>query len=209
MDVHARTQIKKSQKKGRRVLFIRTMAIRGRGGRNGDSSHPPRTTVVEDVPASNSQMLVRELECDDEDVTKERLVLWYREQAEMVRSLKEENKELCAEVLELKESSERNTIDMLGRAQVVHFETDLRTHRRINALVTERIFPVKKFVSGQKELDNFSGNSSLGMLVMAMLKIDKPDQLPWWNAYKNSVADAISNRRTTVTNDLKKVVMSK
>jgi hypothetical protein len=165
--------------------------------------------VVEDVPASNSQMLVRELECDDEDVTKERLVLWYREQAEMVRSLKEENKELCAEVLELKESSERNTIDMLGRAQVVHFETDLRTHRRINALVTERIFPVKKFVSGQKELDNFSGNSSLRMLVMAMLKIDKPDQLPWWNAYKNSVADAISNRRTTVTNDLKKVVMSK
>jgi hypothetical protein len=75
--------------------------------------------------------------------------------------------------------------------------------------VTERIFPVKKFVSGQKELDNFSGNSSLGMLVMAMLKIDKPDQLPWWNAYKDSVADAISNRRTTVTNDLKKVVMSK
>jgi hypothetical protein len=209
MDVHARTEIKKSQKKGRRVLFIRTMAIRGHGGRNGDSSHPTRTTVVEDVPASNSQMLLRELECDDEDVPKERLVIWYREQAEMVRSLKEENKELCAEVLELKESSERNTIDMLGRAQVVHFETDLRTHRRINALVTERIFPVKKFVSGQKELDNFSGNSSLGMLVMAMLKIDKPDQLPWWNAYKNSVADAISNRRTTVTNDLKKVVMSK
>jgi hypothetical protein len=31
------------------------------------------------------------------------------------------------------------------------------------------------------------------MLVMAMLKIDKPDQLPWWNAYKDSVADAISN----------------
>jgi hypothetical protein len=91
----------------------------------------------------------------------------------------------------------------------VHFETDLRTHRRINALVTERIFPVKKFVSGQKELDNFSGSSSLGMLVMAMLKIEKPDQLPWWNAYKDSVADAISNRRTTVTNDLKKVVMSK
>jgi hypothetical protein len=75
--------------------------------------------------------------------------------------------------------------------------------------VTERIFPIKKFVSGQKELDNFSGNSSLGMLVITMLKIEKPDQLPWWNAYKDSVSDAISNRRTTVTNDLKKVVMSK
>jgi hypothetical protein len=47
------------------------------------------------------------------------------------------------------------------------------------------------------------------MLVMTMLKIDKPDQLPWWNVYKDSVADAISNQWTTVTNDLKKVVMSK
>jgi hypothetical protein len=193
MDVHPRTEIKKSQKKGPSVLFIRTMAIRGRGGRNGDSSHPMRTTVGEDGPAINSQMLLRELECDDDGVPKERLVLWYRELAEMVRYLKEENKELCAEVSELKESAARNMSDMLGRAQVVHFETDLRTHRRINALVTERIFPVKKFVSGQKELDNFSGNSSLGMLVMTMLKIKKPDQLPWWNAYKDSVSDAISN----------------
>jgi hypothetical protein len=47
------------------------------------------------------------------------------------------------------------------------------------------------------------------MLVMTMLKIKKPDQLPWWNVYKDSVADANSNRRMTVTNDLKKVVMSK
>jgi hypothetical protein len=131
-------------------------------------------TVGEDGLAINSQMLLRELECDDDGVPKERPVLWYRELAEMVRYLKEENKELCAEVLELKESAARNTSDMLGRAQVVHFETDLRTHRWINALVTERNFPVKKFVSGQKELDNFSGNSSLGMLVMTMLKIEKP-----------------------------------
>jgi hypothetical protein len=46
------------------------------------------------------------------------------------------------------------------------------------------------------------------MLMMTMLKIEKPDQLPWWNAYKDSVADAILNRWTTVTYDLKKVVMS-
>jgi hypothetical protein len=91
----------------------------------------------------------------------------------------------------------------------VHFETDLRTHRRINAVVIEKIFPVKKFIVNQKELDDFSGNSSIGRLVMTMLKVDNPDLLPWWNAYKDSVADAISNRRTTVTNDLKKVVMSK
>ena len=209
MDIHARTEIKKSQKKGSSVIFIRTMAIRGRGGRNGDSSHPTRMTVGEDGPAINSQMLLRELECDDDGVPKERLVLWYRELAEMVRYLKEENKELCAEVLELKESAARNTSDMLGRAQVVHFETDLRTHRRINAMVLEKLFCFKKFVISQKELDDFTGDSSIRMLVMNMLKVEKPDRLPFWNAYKESVADAIANRRTTITNDLKKVVMSK
>jgi hypothetical protein len=93
----------------------------------------------------------------------------------------------------MKESMARTRSDMLGRAQVVHFETEFRTHRQINALVIERLFPVKKFVSGQKELDSFSGNSSLRMLVMTMSKIEKPDQLPWWNAYNDSVADAISN----------------
>jgi hypothetical protein len=229
MDVYARTQIKKSQKKGQSVIFYRKMAFRPHtpaqarqgvsGGRNGGTSIPPRMRVTpqeetmgEDGttrPALSTQMLMRELESDDDSVTKERVVVWYRDLQEHVRKLMEENKKLRTEVMEMKDSAARNTSDMLGRAQVVHFETDLRTHRRINALVTERIFPVKKFVSGQKELDNFSGNSSLGMLVMAMLKIEKPDQLPWWNAYKDSVADAISNRRTTVTNDLKKVVMSK
>ena len=152
---------------------------------------------------------MRELESDDDSMTKERVVIWYRELQEHARTLKEENKELRTEVSEMKESAARNTSDMLGRAQVVHYETDLRTHRRINAVVMEKLFPVKKFVVSQKELDDFSGNSSIGMLVMTMLKVKKPDQLPWWNAYKDSVADAISNRRTTVTNDLKKVVMSK
>jgi hypothetical protein len=152
---------------------------------------------------------MRELDSDDEDITKERIMIWYRELQEHARDMTEESKELRNEITVMKESAARNTSEMLGRAQVVHYETDLRTHRRINAVVMEKLFPVKKFVVSQKELDDFSGNSSIGMLVMTMLKVEKPDQLPWWNAYKDSVADAISNRRTTVTNDLKKVVMSK
>lgn len=173
---------------------------------------PLAETMGEDSntpPASSTQMLMRELDSDDEDITKERIMIWYRELQEHARDMTEENKELRNEITEMKESAARNTSEMLGRAQVVHYETDLRTHRRINAVVLQKIFPVKKFVVSQKELDDFSGNSSIGMLIMTMLKIEKPDQLPWWNAYKDSVADAISNRRTTVTNDLKKVVMSK
>jgi hypothetical protein len=83
-------KLKKNNKKRQSVLFIRTMVIRGRGGRNGDSSLPPRTTMGEDGSAFNSQMLLRELECDDDSVTKERLVVWYRELAEKVRYLEEE-----------------------------------------------------------------------------------------------------------------------
>jgi hypothetical protein len=150
-----------------------------------------------------------EVESDDESVTKEHIVYLYRGLQEHVRNLQDENRELRTEVSEMKESAARNTSDMLGRAQVVNYETDLRTHRRINALVLDKIFPFKKFVVSQMELNDFTGNSSIGMLVMTMLKIEMLDRLPFWNAYKESVADVIANRWTTITNDLKKVVMSK
>ena len=153
--------------------------------------------------------LMDEVESDDESVTKEDIVYLCRELQEHVRNLEEENRELCTEVREMKERVARNTSDMLGRAQVQHYETDLRTHRRIKALVLEKLFHFKKFVISQKELDDFTGDSSIGMLMMNMLKVEKPDRLPFWNAYKESVADAIANRWTTITNGLKKVVMSK
>jgi hypothetical protein len=217
--MYAKTEIKKSQKKGQSVFFIQKMVIRtartntnrqvsqslGHGS-HGGSSVSRRETPQAEIMGEDG---MRELESDDDSMTKEHVMIWYRELQEHVRKLKEENKELRTKVSEMKESEARNTSDMLGRAQVVHYETDLRTHRRINALVLDKLFPVKKFVVSQKELDDFTGNSSIGMLVMTMLKVEKPDRLPFWNAYKESVADAIANRRTTITNDLKKVVMSK
>jgi hypothetical protein len=75
--------------------------------------------------------------------------------------------------------------------------------------VLEKIFSFKKFVISQRDLDDFTGGSSLGMVIMNILKVQKPDRLPFWNAYKEVVADAIANRRTTIANDLKKIVMSK
>ena len=228
--MYAKTEIKKSQKKGQSVFFIQKMVIctartntnrqvsqsLGHGSHGGSSVSRRETPQAEIMGedgntrhALSSLMLMRELESDDDSMTKEHVVIWYRELQEHVWNLNEENKELRTEVSEMKESAARNTSDMLGRAQVVHYETDLRTHRRINALVLDKLFPVKKFVVSQKELDDFTGNSSIGMLVMTMMKVEKPDRLPFWNAYKESVADAIANRRTTITNDLKKVVMSK
>ena len=47
------------------------------------------------------------------------------------------------------------------------------------------------------------------MVIMNMMKIEKPERLPFWNTYKDIVADAIANQRTTITNDLKKIIWSK
>ena len=85
----------------------------------------------------------------------------------------------------------------------------MRTYRKINSLVLEKIFSFKKLVVSQRDLDDFTGRSSLGMVIMTLLNVQMPDRLPFWNAYKEIVADAIANRWTTITNDLKKIVMSK
>jgi hypothetical protein len=66
---------------------------------------------------------MRELESNDESMTKEHVMLWYMELEEHVRYLKEENKELHTEVTDIKESAAHNMSDMLGCAQVVHYDT--------------------------------------------------------------------------------------
>ena len=117
-------------------------------------------------------------------------------------------KALQQKVRSLEENAERNANEMLAHAQM-QCERDTRMYRRINALVVDKIFAFKKFITNQRDLDDFTGNSSLGMVIMNIMKIDKPERLPFWNAYKEIVADAIANRRTTITNDLKKIVWSK
>jgi hypothetical protein len=87
--------------------------------------------------------------------------------------------------------------------------SDAQTYRKINAFVVDKIFLFKKFVINQSDLDDFHVQNSLGRIIMDRMKVEKLDRLPFWNAYKEIVADAIANRRTTITNELKKVVMSK
>jgi hypothetical protein len=48
---------------------------------------------------------MRELKSDDDSMTKERVVIWYRELQEHVWNLNEENKELRTEISEMKESA--------------------------------------------------------------------------------------------------------
>ena len=132
----------------------------------------------------------------DDEITnhKDELVLWIRALQEQVRKLED--------------SAACNMSEILGCTQM-QCKRDTRTYHRINTLVTDKIFSFKKFIVNQRDLDDFTENTSLGMVIMNMMKIDMPDRLPFWNAYKEIVADLIANRRMTITNDLKKVVMSK
>ena len=88
------------------------------------------------------------------------------------------NEELCREVGELRDSAEsaaQETSNILTHAQEQNYERDARTYRKINSLVLEKIFSFKKFVISQRDLDDFTGKSSLGMVIMTMLKVQKPD----------------------------------
>jgi hypothetical protein len=133
-----------------------------------------------------------ELDSDDERTHDTEDLIWW------IKSLKQK----------VRSNAERNANEMLDCAQM-QCERDTWMYRWINALVLDKIFSFKKFITNQRDLDDFTGNSSLGMVIMNMMKIEKPERLPFWNAYKEIVADAIANQWMTITNDLKKIVWSK
>lgn len=181
----------------------------GIGEGNGD--FVPRT-VIRTQAESNAETsvtrsdltgtsLMDEVESEDENLTKKDLAQWIR------------NLQLRLETMELEmQQALSNSVarqnDMIGRTQV-QLKRDPRTFRKIHTLVSDKIFSGKKFIISQRDLDDFNPENSLGNIIMGMLKIEKPDRLPFWGCYKEIVADAIANRRTIITNDLKKVVMSK
>ena len=145
---------------------------------------------------------------DDEEFSNEELVKWIRMLQEEVRHLDNMNEVMKKEVDELKVRVEMASTDIIGRSQK-SVEVDGHTYRTINTFVVNKVFLLKKFVSSQQELDDFTSDNSLGKIVMDKMRVEIPDRLPYWSAYKEIVADAIANHRTTITNDMKKVVMSK
>ena len=181
---------------------------------NGRASVPMTVTpltITQGDDDSELDSIMQDIS-DDDGLDQEDLVDKIRALQVIVKKMMKRNEELCREVGELRDSAEsaaQETSDILARAQEQNYERDVRMYHKINALVLEKIFSFKKFIISERDLDDFTGKSSLGMVTMTMLKVQKPDRLPFWNAYKEIVADVIANRRTTITNDLKKIVMSK
>jgi hypothetical protein len=147
------------------------------------------------------------VESDKENHEKDDLIEWIKSLQEWVRMLQSKNRDLQQTINELKESAEQAQTQVLECAQI-ECQRDQQTYRWINALVVDKIFCFKKFIISQSDLDGFTSENSLGMVIMNNMKVEEPDQLPFWNAYKEIVADAIANWHTTITNDLKKVIMS-
>ena len=181
-------------------------------GDNSDRAAVPRTVTPRNRSthgsARDDSSLMDDLESDDETISREVLVVWIRGLQERLDSMDEHNYGLRQEIKELAESTERVKNDMIGRTQA-HCQRDPRTYRKINLLVSNKVFSFKKFIINQKDLDDFNAKNSLGMVIMDRMKVEGPDRLPFWSSYKEIVADAIANKRTSITNDLKKVIMSK
>jgi hypothetical protein len=172
-------------------------------GRNGGR----RITDSGDWVERSDLSIMDDIESDDESHTTNELVTWIKGLQMRIRKMECENNGLKEEIDKMKANAEKETSELIGRAQV-QCERDERTYKHINTLVVEKVFSFKKFITSQKDLDDFSSESSLGMIVMDRMKIEGVDRLSFWSAYKEIVADAIANHQTTITNDLKKVVMS-
>lgn len=183
--------------------------------RNRSNTSAGRTVTPQPLPLdesdddSTNSVVEEEVPSDDEEIPREDLIDRIKILQVAVKKSRTQIQELKRQLTEMTESADRKASEMLVRAQVQYFNKDERMFRRINALVHDKIFSYKKFITSQRDLDEFTDNNSLGSVIMTLLKVEKPDRLPFWNAYKEIVADAIANRRTTITNDLKKVVMSK
>ena len=164
-------------------------------------------TITQGGDGSEVDLIMQEIQNDDGALLdQDDLVDRIHALQIIVKKMMKRNNELRREVGELRESAEsaaQETSDILARAQEQNYERDARTYRKINALVLTKIFSLKKFIISQRDLDDFTGNSSLGMVIMNILKVETLDRLPFWNTYKEIVADAIANRWTTITNDLK------
>jgi hypothetical protein len=50
--------------------------------------------------------------------------------------------------------------------------------------------------------------NSLGMVTMDRMKVEEPGRLPLWGVYNEIMADAIGNWHTTITANLKMVIMN-
>jgi hypothetical protein len=45
------------------------------------------------------------------------------------------------------------------------------------------------------------------MVIMDRMKVEEPGRLPFWSAYNEIMADAIANWYTTITAELKEMVL--
>ena len=161
----------------------------------------PAATETSDI---TDMSLMEEVESEDENHSKADLAIWIKNLQCRVHGVELQNISLKQDVRELKVANN----NLLGRAQK-HLKRDPRIFQKISKLVSAKIFSCKKFIISQRDLDDFTAENSIGKVVMSSMEVEMPDRLPFWAAYKEIVADAIASRRTTITNDLKKAVMSK
>jgi hypothetical protein len=136
-------------------------------GRHGGRRMPDSGDWVERSELS----IMDDIESDDEIHSTNELVMWIKGLQMRIRKMECENNGLKEEIDKMKANAKKATSELLGHAQV-QCERDEHTYKCINTSVVEKVFSFKEFITSQKDLDDFSGESSLGMIVMDRMKIE-------------------------------------
>ena len=91
-----------------------------------------------------------------------------------IKDLQKEINKLQDKIKGLTTSHENMKTEMLSRTQK-QMEKDQRTFKKVYALVMEQIFPYKKFIKSQHDLDDMTEPTSIGRLVLDKMKINQPE----------------------------------
>jgi hypothetical protein len=82
--------------------------------------------------------------------------------------------------------------------------------REIGSYVRYELFPKLKFIMSKRQLE-YSGerNTICGLICSDLGLVDQQAAVPWWERYKDMIADVLNAKRADVTGSLKRAFLRK
>ena len=108
-------------------------------------------------------------------------------------------KELLDQIQDLK--NERD----LSLQQSASLETMVAdTYNRVGKYVKDSIFHYKKFVNDDEDLNDITGDESVGKRTMDHFEIPANRRVAWWNTYKKAAGETVATQRSSVSSSIKR-----
>jgi hypothetical protein len=77
------------------------------------------------------------------------------------------------------------------------------TYTGVGKFAKDTLFHHKKIVNDDEDLNDITGEGSLGKQTMETFSITQGQWVAWWNTYKKASVDAIANQRSAVSSNVK------